>query len=272
MTGVTRFVAIAVALLLVLVTILVGLLALFQERMIFPAPSGPVPTAVAELSLETIETPDGERLAALWHEAEDGEATVLFLHGNATAIAHLRQVASAWTDLGYGFLAPAWRGYPGSTGASSESGILTDSVAAHDWLVERTAGPIAVYGQSLGSGPAVHLAAERDPVALILEAPYDSVLAVASARFPFLPVEALLRHSFRSDLKIASVDAPVLIVHGTADGVIPSLHGRALHASAPEGTRMHEVEGATHFNIGALAWSRITAFVGEAVSNRATNG
>ena len=254
-----------------LAVLFVGALFALQDRMIFPAPRGPLPAASAGLALEAIETPDGERLAALWHAPEAGEPTVLFLHGNGTAIARLEPVAAAWASLAYGFLAPAWRGYPGSTGAPSEAGLLIDAEAAYDWVAVRTDGPIVVYGQSLGSGAAVHVAAERDPAALVLEAPYDSVLAVSSARFPFVPVGALLRHPFRSDRKIGRVRAPVLVVHGTADGVIPIAHGRALHALAPDGARFVEVPGATHFDIGARAFPDVVAFVRDAVPNTGPN-
>ena len=245
---------------------LVALLYAFQNRMIFPAPSGPTPFASSSTVLETIGTADGERLAALWHPPEPGEPTLVFLHGNGTAIATLDPVAEAWAREGYGFLVPAWRGYPGSTGRPSEPGVLLDAEAAFDLAAKRADGPLVVYGQSLGSGAAVHVATVRKPDALVLEAPYDSVLAVASARFPIVPVGALLRHPFRSDQRIGDVAAPILIVHGDADGVIPIAHGRALHALAPGDARFETVAGATHFNIGPLAHDRVVRFLREVLA------
>ena len=258
-----------VAIPLALAVVLVGALWLLQDRMIFPAPGGPPPSPGDGLALERIETPDREELAALWHPPQPGEATVLFLHGNASTLERVKPIGAAWIAQGFGFLAPAWRGYPGSTGSPSEAGLLLDAEAAHDWAASLAGGPIVVYGQSLGSGPAVHVAAEREVAALVLEAPYDSVLAVSSARFPFVPVAPLLRHPFRSDERIGRVAEPILIVHGTADGVIPIAHGRALHALAPEGARFVEVDGATHFDIGARAFADALAFAREAVSNGA---
>lgn len=275
-----RIVIWVVALLVALPVLFVGALWAAQDAMIFPAPRGPLPAAVDGLTLESIATPDGEQLAALWHAPEPAgaagggrsEATVLFLHGNAAAIADLAPFARAWTGAGYGFLVPAWRGYPGSTGTPSERGILIDAEAAYDWAAARTDGPIVVYGESLGSGAAVHVASVRDPAALVLEAPYDSVLAVASARFRVLPVGPLLRHPFRSDERIGGVRAPILIVHGDRDGVIPIAHGRALHEAAPEGAEFHEVPGANHFDIGERALPRSLAFVAEAVARRDAAG
>ena len=260
-----RLVTWVLGLAIALSVLFVGGLFLSQDSMIFPAPGGPAPRGSDDLTLESIDTPDGERLAALWHAPELGEATVLFLHGNAAAIAHLAPFAREFMDEGYGFLVPAWRGYPGSTGEPSERGLLIDAEAAFDWAAARTNGPVVVYGESLGSGPAVHLAGVRAPAALVLEAPYDSVLAVSAARFPFVPVAPLLRHPFRSDERIGSVRAPILIVHGDRDQIIPISHGRALHAVAPEGAQFHEVPGASHFNIGELALPRILSFVREAI-------
>ena len=264
------------AVLLVAAFVLIcGALYAMQDRMIFPAPSGPNPTALVNADLQEIVTPDGERLAALWHAAEPGEGTVIFLHGNGTAIANLEPMIDALADRGFGVLVAAWRGYPGSTGRSSEQGIFIDAIAIHDFARARTDGPLAVVGESLGSGAAVHLAIEREADALVLVSPYDSVRAVASARFPFLPVGTLLRHPFRSDERIADVDEPILIVHGTADQVIPINHGRALHARAPAGAEFVEVPGATHFDILDYTFGGIAVWLAErfaAVSNGARSG
>ena len=253
--------------------IFIGGLYALQDKLIFPAPTGPLPAGDERVSLVAVETSDGERLAGLWHEPEAGEPTVVFLHGNGTAIANLLPLANAVADRGFGFLTVAWRGYPGSTGSPTEAGIFNDAEAAYDFANARTEGPIAIIGQSLGSGAAVHLANVRDAAALVLEAPYDSVLAVASARFPYLPMGALLRHPFRSDLRIANVDEPILIVHGTADTIIPIRHGRSLHERAPDGARFLEVPGATHFDINPRTLDTSLAFIREAViSNSRPNG
>ena len=252
--------------------VLLGVLAVIgtvyanQDGMIFPAPTAPTPVGSATADSVEIETPDGERLAALWHAPMDGEPAILFLHGNATAIANLEPMIDDLAAAGFGVLAPAWRGYPGSTGAPSEAGLLIDAEAAYDFVATRTDGAIAVYGQSLGSGPAVHLATVREPVALVLEAPYDSVLAVARRRMPFLPVAWMLRHPFRSDQRIGRVTAPILIVHGDNDAVIPDTHGRALHALAPDGARFVTFPGANHFDINARSRETVVAFIREAVA------
>ena len=115
---------------------------------------------------------------------------------------------------GIGLLAISYRGYPGSTGSPSEYGLLTDGLAAFDWLSAQGSGGIVLLGQSLGSGVAVNTAAQRPATGVILVSAYLSVLSVAQAQYPFLPVAPLIKDPFRSDLRIAGVGQPKLFIHG----------------------------------------------------------
>ncbi|MEN0041227.1 MAG: alpha/beta fold hydrolase [Pseudomonadota bacterium] len=221
-----------------------------QERMIFPAPAeiGPA-VPVQGFALYPMQMADGVTLNAYRHPANAGEATVLMFHGNgATAarmIGHGRDLAAA----GYGVLLAEYRGYGGSGGEPSEAVLVADGLATFDYLVRQGEEEIAVWGHSLGSGVAVQIAAKRPATAVVLEAPFDSVLALSQERFGWLPVGPLLRHPFRSDLAIGDVEAPILILHGDRDRVVPIEAGRRLHAVAPTGTRFEVIEGAGHNNV-----------------------
>jgi len=200
----------------------------------------------------TIETPDGERLHALHQPAPTAGPTVLFFHGNADRIAHYGFLAEALSARGIGLLAVSYRGYPGSTGRPSEDGLLTDGLAAFDWLTARTDGAIALLGQSLGSGVAVHVAAERPASALMLVSAFDSILAVASRAYFFLPLAPLIKDSFRSDLRIARANLPKLFVHGRRDSVIALSHGEALFGVALEPKRLVVLDNFGHNDIWTL--------------------
>ncbi|MDP3898595.1 MAG: alpha/beta hydrolase [Mesorhizobium sp.] len=234
-----------------------------QRALLYPgAIGGPLPDADWGEPV-WVATPDGERLAALHAPAAPGQPTILFLHGNADRIDRYGFFARAFAERGIGLLALSYRGYPGSTGAPGEAGLLADGLAAYDWLDARTDGGIAVLGQSLGSGVGVHVAAERPASALVLVSAYDSVLAVARRVYFFLPVAPLIRDTFRSDLRIARATQPKLFVHGRRDVVIALSHGEALFAAAPEPKRMLVLDGAGHNDI----WSNdlvaeIAGFVG----------
>ena len=127
----------------------------------------------------------------------------------------------------------------GSTGQPTESGLIEDARAAYRFAAARyPAERIVLWGESLGTGVAVALAAEKPVSRLILESPYTSTLDVAAANYWFLPVRLLMKDQFRSDQRIARVKAPVLILHGEADGIIPIAYGERLYAMVPGEKRL----------------------------------
>ena len=89
---------------------------------------------------------------------------------------------------------------------------------------------IALWGESLGTGVAVALAAEKPVTRMVLDAPYTSALDLARANYWYLPVRLLMKDQFRSDQRIARVKAPVLIMHGEVDQIIPIAYGERLFA------------------------------------------
>lgn len=216
----------------------VGALALVQRRLIYPgaygeaAPAGDraVPPGAAAITLETA---DGERLYALWRAPRPGCGVVVSFHGNASLPEYHaeRFVADPWAAAGWGVLAPAYWGYPGSTGAPSEDGLIADGLAAVAAARARAPGaPILLHGHSLGAAVAVAVAARLPAGAfagLYLEAPFDSMVSAARVHVPAAP-GWLLRDTYRSDLRIAGLSGPILIVHGTDDPVVPERLGRRL--------------------------------------------
>ena len=169
-----------------------------QDRMIFPAPTEIGPSVLVEgFAPYPMQVEGGITLNAYRHPAEAGETTVLVFHGNgATAarmIGHGRDLAAA----GYGVLLAEYRGYAGSGGQPSQAALIEDGLAAFDQLVADGEKHIAVWGHSLGSAVAVQVAAQRPATALVLEAPFDSVLALASDRLGWLPLAAHLCYRYR---------------------------------------------------------------------------
>jgi uncharacterized protein len=157
---------------------------------------------------------------------------------------------------GTGLLALSYRGYEGSTGSPSEIGLHLDADAAYAFAAARVpADRIVVWGHSLGTGVAVGLAAERPIEALILEAPYTSVVDVASMRFPYLPIRLLLKDQFRSDSRIGQVTAPVLMLHGALDDTIPIQYAERLYGLVRSPKRFVRFPEGGHIdldNYGAL--------------------
>ncbi len=120
-----------------------------------------------------------------------------------------------------------------------------------------------LYGESLGSGVAVQLATETAVAGLVLEAPFTSAADVGAAAYPFLPVRLLIKDRFASIDKIADVGAPLLVIHGEADRVVPARFGRTLFEAAPEPKTGVFIPQGNHDNLYALgAADHVLAFLG----------
>ena len=193
-------------------------------------------------------TEDGERLDGWWAPPPAaGDGVVLFLHGTPGTLAGTAWVMPDLRNSGFGVMAIDYRGYGGSTGTPSEAGLRADARAAFDYV--RAAAPgskIAVFGESLGTGPAVALARDRPVAGILLNAPYASVRRLFELRGPPLPYRWLMKDQFDSEALIGEVSAPVMILHGTADANIPLAEARRLFAVAHEPKTMIEVKGVGH--------------------------
>jgi uncharacterized protein len=256
-----------VILVAIAVYVLIALFMFLQQRNLqyHPSKKGHTPEALGldNVRAETIETPDGEKLAA-WHlPAENGSPTILFFHGNAGEIGDRADRLVYYRERGFGALFVSYRGFGSSTGSISEEGFITDALAAHDWLTGRNIQPeqILLVGESLGTGVAVQLAAQRKVAALALEAPYTSVADVAASIYWWLPVRLLLKDTFPSRDHIGQVKVPLLIQHGDQDGIIPVDHGHRLFEMANEPKELHIIPGAGHDVIQQPeVWEKALAF------------
>ncbi len=231
-----------------------GLLAalyLMQRAIMYPAPqverTAPGSAGFPQAQELTLDTADSEKAIA-WHvPARAGRPVILFFHGNGEVLAWRVPRFRALVADGTGLVALSFRGYAGSSGTPSEAGLVADGEAAYQFAA--TLYPpdrIVPFGYSLGSGVAVAIAARHPVGGLILEAPYTSTVDVAAAAFPYLPVRWLLRDRYQSDRRIGAVRAPVLVMHGEKDRVIPIGFGERLFALANEPKRMVRFPDADH--------------------------
>ena len=199
-------------------------------------------------------TDDGANIIIIWHvPAKPGHRVVLYFHGNGDVLGRLGGLFRAITVDGTGLVALSYRGYGGSSGSPSESALLQDAATVYDFARARyDASRIVPWGFSLGSGVAVALATDHAVGGLILEAPYTSIADLAARAFPFLPVRPFVRDSFHSDERIAQVHAPLLIMHGANDPVIPIDLGEKLFAAANEPKQFVRFPDGGHNDLGNL--------------------
>lgn len=222
-----------------------------SERMIFPAPSGSYRTGE---DLLRIATDDGVELAALWLGPLPGEDeppfTILFSHGNGEDLGDVRPVLEELRSAGFAVLAWDYRGYGLSGGRPSEAACYRDIEAMYRHLTEERGIPprrILVYGRSVGSGPSVDLASRVPVGGLVVESGFATAFTVMT-RVPLFPFDR-----FRNIGKIPRVSAPILLIHGMQDEVVPFSHGERLFAAANEPRSRLWLERAGHNDVWAVA-------------------
>jgi len=246
-----NFIAVAIG----LYTAFVGGLYLVQRELIY-LPSGPMSTpaesGVPEMRPIRLTTADGLTLTSWYRPAETGQPTMVYFQGNGGNMAGRAFKVRPYLDAGFGMLLVGYRGYGENPGKPSEQGLYADGRAQFKFLEGQGVRPQSwvAYGESLGAGVAVQLAMEQArsfPIgAIILEAPFASLGDVAAVHYPFVPARFLIKDRFESIAKIAMVKAPVFIVNGVNDGVIPSGQGQQLFEAALEPKEGHWISGAGH--------------------------
>ena len=245
-----RRLLLAVLVVFVLYGVAVAVLYANQRRMLFLATPDRVTPAEAGLNdfqEVVLHTPDGERLLAWWRPPPPGAGAVIYFHGNAGSLAQRKDRYRDVAGAGLGVLATTYRGYAGSTGSPSEAALIADAKLALDWLREQAPGaPVVAVGESLGSGVAVALAAERELAGVLLDSPYASIERTMAYHYPWVPVRYLARDRFDSEKRIRQVSEPVFIVHCDRDATIPIAEARRLYARAHEPKSFVRVRGCAH--------------------------
>jgi uncharacterized protein len=234
-----------------------------QERRIAlrPTPTQPQHVAAAEPAFrpgdvrEVLPLPGGQQLALWWLPHASAEApALLYLHGTFRNLYQNMPKIVALRDAGFAVLAVDYRGWGDSTAlVPTEDSINADARTAWQALLQRQ--PLAerrvVYGHSMGGAVAVSLAATlrggSDYRALILESTFTRMPDVAAeAGFWGRIAAGTTSLEFDSISRIARIDAPILILHGSADNTVPVVLGRRLHSAAPAGTQYVEFPGGSH--------------------------
>jgi uncharacterized protein len=212
----------------------------YQRELIYhPVPDQRPPAEHGLADFAEIKKPSNNNVTiSLWyHAAEPNQPTVIYFHGNAGNLGSRTHFFQRLADVGLGVLALSYRGYGASEGSPSEQGIYADARVTMRHALETLKLPsprLLLYGESLGSGVAVQMATEFEVGGVMLQSPYTSISAIGQGQYPWLPVDWLLEDRFDSIGKIKRVNAPLLIIHGEQDPVVPVEHGRALFAAAKE--------------------------------------
>ena len=209
-----------------------------------------------------IDTGNGQQITAVYLHNPDAKYTILFNHGNANDLERIYPAVAPLHDLGVSVLMYDYRGYGTSEGKASVKHVKQDALAAYTWLTEAKGVPadrIIVQGTSLGGGVSTWLAASHPVAALITECTFVSAFRVKT-HVPLLPWD-----QFRNLKAMPSIQCPKLIMHGTADKLIPFWHGEKLYEAAAEPKQFYRIENAGHNDYihiaGDAYWNRVADFI-----------
>jgi uncharacterized protein len=247
--------------------VLAGALYVFQRQILYlPRGGRPVLGELAALGVREVRvsTTDGLSLLSWYLPPRDGRAVIAYFHGNGGHIGYRAELLRWFARDGYGMLMLEYRGYGGNPGTPNETGFHADGAAALEFLAGCGVAPnrVVVYGESLGSGVAVPLAAQREVAGLILEAPFTSVAEVAQYHYSFIPASLMVWDRFDSLSWIGKVKAPILVLHGERDRVVPIRFGRALFDAAPEPKEFWLARDGRHENLMRLgAFEAVRGFL-----------
>jgi uncharacterized protein len=244
---------VAVVVLAVVVLMLAAGWALQRQLIYLPAaaPVAPAATVIPGARDVVLRTSDGLALGGWFVPARkpDRGVTVLVANGNAGDRSGRAPLATALAARGLAVLLFDYRGYGGNPGRPSEHGLARDARAAQRFLVEEAGvrpDHLLYYGESLGAAVVTRLASELPPAGLVLRSPFVDLASVGRIHYPFLPVRALLRDRFPVADQIATVRAPVAVVYGSDDSIVPPDQSRAVAASAPTLRHLVEISAADH--------------------------
>lgn len=240
--------------------VLVCLFYFLSDYVIFQPPAAR--TYPTSSNFLTIDLPNNEKLAAVYYHQHRSDYTILFSHGNAEDIGTIQSRLFYYAEQGFSVIAYDYEGYGLSTGKPSEKATYRDIQAVYHYLRDSVGIPahqIIIHGSSLGTGPSVDLASHFEVGGVILEAPFVSAYRVQT-RFPIIPFD-----KFNNLKKIRNINAPLLIIHGTQDSIIPIWHGKKLYEQANQPKTWLAIEKADHNNLidtaGALYWQSIHQFI-----------
>ena len=182
-------------------------------------------------------TSDNIELLGWYHEKNlKNYKTLVYFHGNAGSLENRIHKLNHFQDMNINFLIIAWRGFSGNNGKPTEKGLYEDGKSAINWLAQKGVNEkkIILYGESLGTGVATHLAQNKSYAGIILETPFTSMIDAAKNFYPYIPVNFLLKDKFENYKKIKNINSPILVMHGEADQIVPFLMGKKIYEIANE--------------------------------------
>lgn len=246
--------------LVILYLVILGGLWAFRISLLYPFdPTQVAPSAVGLNQVATHELlgKDGTKLVVWAAPARAGKPIIVYFHGNAGNLANRAKRFDILTRRGYGLVAMAYRGSSGSEGVPSEVSITEDTQILMEnlsrFIGDTKGNKLIYYGESLGTGVAVKTALSHPADALILEAPYKSIVGLAAQQMPIFPIRSILDERWETIAHISILNIPTFVLHGAQDKVIPVTHGKSVFAASPSMNKTLKIlQDRNHHNLWSV--------------------
>jgi len=253
-------------LLIAYIICLVGLFFLQRKFMYLPPADHPRLESTSLENMNEIEfrIDDFNGSLSWWHAPEEGEAVVIFFHGNGSTVYDGRFIYQHLIDEGFGVLGAEYPGYPYSEGKPTQKSLIDAALVQYDYVAAQgvPGERVYLYGTSLGAGVSAQLASQREVGKLVMEAPFNSMMDMVRLRMRIFAIPPLIRDKYESHKALEDLNVPMLWLHGTADPVIPMTEGQKLYDGYGGPKERLILNGVSHNNVWVSGGREaITAFL-----------
>ena len=238
-------------LLFLIIFLYVGIVAYFyftQNSKIFnisEIPPNP-PVALENVKKISFEVDDGVVLDGVYKKSNQKNVpTIIYFGGNSDDAARFLLHVEKLNNLN--IVTFNYRGYLQSSGKPSETTLFGDALKIYDKFA--SASGVILVGRSLGTGVAVYLASKRKVLGVVLITPYDSIASLVKQKYPFLPVNLILKHKFESIKYVEKIKSPIAIIEVKNDTTIPNSRTRRLSKKIKNLSKIVVLENTTHADV-----------------------
>ncbi|HAU1151784.1 TPA: alpha/beta hydrolase [Legionella pneumophila] len=234
---------------LVIIGIVITLMYLFQRHLIY-FPNRHTPKLedynASDMKIVSLHTEDNLHLKSWYIPAGKHRPTILYLHGNAGHIGYRMPLAREFIDAGLGVFLLEYRGYGGNPGKPNEKGLYEDGEAAIEFLIQHgvPSKSVILYGESIGTGVATQLATKYPVCAVILQSPFTSLTRLAQYHYPLNFLKPW--DQYNSLARMKKIHAPLLVLHGKLDQIVPYQEGLNVFNEANEPKKMLSFDDKEH--------------------------
>lgn len=220
---------------------------LMQDKLLFKPDNNyisPEKANLNDVSENMLTMSDGTKVMTWIKDGNKDLPAILFFHGNRGQMAEFAPQIKRFNKDGYGIFLAEYRGYGNSEGKINQDKMFSDGAEIYDWIKNKGYSKIIVIGYSFGCAASIGLAEKRNVEGLVLISPFASLSRLVGEKYPFS--NWVLKDTYPSEKTIQKLTAPILIIHGTADTLVPVHHAKILYKQRSNNTSLHLLDGKDH--------------------------